>query len=104
MTQLSKLKKQLEQDLDRTDINFIIGRLSDSGFYRRRYKKRINNPDWDTVRKAQVSFADASERAVWIDTDDLNGEKQELHYIKPEGYEKLGERYVEAAVTLVRAK
>ena len=35
---------------------------------------------------------------------DLNGEKQELHYIKPEGYEKLGERYVEAAVMLVQAK
>ena len=52
----------------------------------------------------QESFADASERAVWIDTDDLNGEKQELHYIKPEGYEKLGERYVEAAVMLVQAK
>ena len=104
LASLNGLKKQLEQDLDRTDINFIIGRLSDSGFYRRRDKKRINNPDWDTVRKAQESFADASERAVWIDTDDLNGEKQELHYIKPEGYEKLGERYVEAAVTLVQAK
>ena len=86
------------------DINFIIGRLSDSGFYRRRDKKRIKNPDWDTVRKAQESFADALERAVWIDTDDLNGETQELHYIKPEGYEKLGERYVEAAVMLVKAK
>ena len=104
LARLNGLKKQLEQDVDRTDINFIIGRLSDSGFYRRRDKKRINNPDWDTVRKAQESFADASERAIWIDTDDLNGEKQELHYIKPEGYEKLGERYVEAAVMLVQAK
>ena len=104
LTSLNGLKKQLEQDLGRTDINFIIGRLSDSGFYRRRDKKRIENPDWDTVRKAQEAFADASERAVWIDTDDFNGEKQELHYIKPEGYEKLGERYVEAAVMLVQAK
>ena len=70
----------------------------------------------DAIRKESITpigipfakprnlFADASERAIWIDTDDLNGEKQELHYIKPEGYEKLGERYVEAAVMLVQAK
>ena len=55
-----------------------------------------------------IQFAFDSEAmhllAGWIDTDDLNGEKQELHYIKPEGYEKLGERYVEAAVMLVQAK
>ena len=104
LASLHGLKKQLEQDLKRTDLNFIIGRLSDSGLYRRRDKKRIENPHWEGIRKAQQAFADASQRAVWIDTDDLNGEKNALHLIKPEGYENLGKRYVKAAVELVKAK
>ena len=104
LASLNGLKKQLEQDLKRTDLNFIIGRLSDSGLYRRRDKKRIENPHWEEIRKAQQAFADASQRAVWIDTDDLNGEKNALHLTKPEGYETLGKRYVEAAVELVKAK
>ena len=104
LASLNGLKKQLEKDLKRTDLNFITGRLSDSGFYRRRDKKRVENPHWEGIRKAQQAFADASQRAVWIDTDDLNGEKNALHLIKPEGYETLGKRYVEAAVELVKAK
>ncbi len=104
LASLNGLKKQLEQDLKRTDLNFIIGRLSDSGLYRRRDKKRVENPHWEGIRKAQQAFADASKRAVWIDTDDLNGEKNALHLIKPEGYETLGKRYVEASVELVKAK
>ena len=104
LASLNGLKKQLEEDLQRTDINFIIGRLSDSGFFRRRDKKRVENLDWEEIRKAQQSFADASQRAVWIDTDDLNGEKNELHLIKPDGYSMLGERYVEAALKLLDGK
>ena len=104
LASLNGLKKQLEQDLKRTDLNFIIGRLSDSGFYRRRDKKRVENLHWEEIRKAQKSFADASQRAVWIDTDDLNGEKNELHLIKPGGYSMLGERYVDAALKLIDGK
>ena len=104
LASLNGLKKQLEQDLKRTDLNFIIGRLSDSGFFRRRDKKRVENLHWEEIRKAQQSFADASQRAVWIDTDDLNGEKNALHLTKPEGYETLGKRYLKAAVELVKAK
>ena len=103
LASLNGLKKQLEQDLKRTDLNFIIGRLSDSGLYRRRDKKRVENPHWEEIRKAQQAFAGASQRAVWIDTDDLNGEKIALHLIKPEGYETLGKRYVKASVELVKA-
>ena len=44
------------------------------------------------------------ERAVWIDTDDLNGEKNELHLINEGGYETLGKRYVDAALKLVNGK
>jgi hypothetical protein len=36
-----------------------------------------------------------------VNTDDLNGEKHSLHYVRPEGYRKLGERYVEAAKKLI---
>ena len=104
LASLKGLKKQLEEDLQRTDINFIIGRLSDSGFFRRRDKKRVENLHWEEIRKAQQSFADASQRAVWIDTDDLNGEKNELHLIKPDGYSMLGERYVDAALKLLDGK
>ncbi|MEO0413326.1 MAG: sialate O-acetylesterase [Verrucomicrobiota bacterium] len=103
LASLNGLKQQLEKDLERTDINFIIGRLSDSGFYQRRDRKLVENKDWQAVREAQETFADASDSAVWIDTDDLNGEKNQLHLIKPDGYAKLGERYVEAAVKLVKA-
>jgi hypothetical protein len=102
LASLNGLKKQLEQDLKRTDINFIIGRLSDSGFFRRRDKKRVENLHWEEIRKAQQSFADASQRAVWIDTDDLNGGKNALHLIKPDGYSTLGKRYVEAAKKLIK--
>ena len=101
LASLNGLKRQLEQDFERNDINYIIGRLSDSGFYRRRDKKRVGNQHWEEIRRAQEIFADASPRALWIDTDDLNGEKQELHLIKPEGYSKLGERYVEATKKLI---
>ena len=104
LASLNGLKKQLEEDLQRTDINFIIGRLSDSGFFRRRDKKRVENLHWEEIRKAQQSFADASQRAVWIDTDDLNGEKNALHLIKPDGYSMLGERYVDAALKLLNGK
>ena len=104
LASLNGLKKQLEEDLQRTDINFIIGRLSDSGFFRRRDKKRVENLHWEEIRKAQQSFADASQQAVWIDTDDLNGEKNELHLIKPDGYSMLGERYVDAALKLLDGK
>ena len=102
LASLNGLKKQLEEDLQRTDINFIIGRLSDSGLYRRRDKKRVENMHWEEIRKAQQAFADASLRAVWIDTDDLNGEKNALHLIKPDGYSTLGKRYVEAAKKLIK--
>lgn len=82
-------------DLGRKDINIIIGRLSDFGT-----KKRVN-PEWEKMRQLQVSITEQNPRAVWVDTDDLNGEKNDLHYVKPDGYKKLGERYVEAAKKLI---
>lgn len=102
LTSLNGLKGQLEDDLKRTDINYVVGRLSDSGFFKRSSGKPVENPQWDALRKAQMAFGDAHENAVWIDTDDLNGEKNELHYIKPDGYATLGERYAEQAIQLIK--
>jgi len=87
--------KQLETDLERNDINIIIGRLSDFGI-----KRRPSAP-WKELRRVQMSLADENPRAVWINTDDLNGEKDELHYVRPDGYRTLGERYVKAAGKLI---
>ncbi len=104
LASLNGLKKQLELDLKRTDINFVIGRLSDSGFFKRGSGQAVQNPQWDIVRKAQVAFADASKTSVWINTDDLNGENNALHYIKPDGYSELGKRYVNAVIKLLNKR
>ncbi len=87
---------QLEKDLNRKDINVIIGRLSDFGL------KKRSNPKWEEMRKTQMALANENPRVCWVDTDDLNGEKHSLHYVRPEGYRKLGERYVEAARKLIK--
>ncbi|HBU60533.1 MAG TPA: acetyl xylan esterase [Verrucomicrobiales bacterium] len=87
---------QLEKDLKRKDINVIIGRLSDYGL------KKRSNLKWEEMRKVQMELADENPRVCWVDTDDLNGEKNSLHYVRPEGYRKLGERYVEAARKLIK--
>ena len=87
---------QLEKDLNRKDINIIIGRLSDFGL------KNRSNRTWEEMREVQMKLGDENPRACWVDTDDLNGEKNSLHYVRPEGYRKLGERYVEAAKKLIK--
>ena len=87
---------QLEKDLNRKDINIIIGRLSDFGL------KNRSNPTWEEMREVQMKLGNENPRACWVDTDDLNGKKNSLHYVRPEGYRKLGERYVEAAKKLIK--
>lgn len=89
---LRGLIDQLQTDMKREDINFVIGRLSDFG--------NGGKNDWDVVRKAQVEVAEASERGAWVDTDDLNGPKNGLHY-NAEGYAELGKRFAEKALALV---
>lgn len=85
---------QLQADIDRKDINFVIGRLSDFGNDGKRYAH------WNQVRKAQVDVAQADPRGAWVDTDDLNGPKDDLHYTK-EGYDQLGQRFAEQAIELI---
>ena len=91
---LKGLLDQLAQDLQREDISVVIGRLSDHGV------DNPNIPDWNVIREAQVSLAEANPRREWVDTDDLNGPDDNLHLTK-DGYRILGERFAEAALKLL---
>ncbi len=91
---LKGLIDQLKEDLGRQDVNFVIGRLSDNG-------NGNKATHWDIVRQAQVEVAEADPRGAWIDTDDLNGPNNGLHYTK-DGYKTMGERFAEKAIALVR--
>ncbi len=85
------LIEQLRKDLKRPDLVVVIGRLSD-------YKK--GQPDWDTVRAAQVKVGESQPTFGWVDTDDLNGANNGLHYNKT-GYAELGRRFADKAVMLI---
>ena len=84
--------QQLRDDLKRPDMRFVIGRLSDN---------QAGKEGWDAVREAQVKVAEADKLGGWVDTDDLNGPKDDLHYTR-EGYDQLGERFAEKAADLIQ--
>ena len=90
-TNLEKLYGQLTEDLKRSDIRWVIGRLSDA---------RVGTPNWDKIRETQVEVADAQPLAAWIDTDDLNGPNDGVH-CPPEGYREMGVRFANEAVALI---
>ena len=91
-TSMRGLIDQLQSDLGRKDVNFVIGRLSD-------HKK--DHDGWNLVRKAQVDVAEADPRGAWLDTDALNGEGDGLHYTK-DGYDKMGEGFAAKAIELIK--
>jgi len=86
------LIEQLRTDLKRNDVTVVIGRLSDN---------LKNHAHWDGVRAAQVKVAEEDPLADWVDTDDLNGPKDGLHYDKP-GYAELGKRFAEKTIALLK--
>lgn len=89
------LLEQLETDLNRKPINFVIGRLSDFDMQNK------GAPHWTMVRDAQVAVANQHANIEYVDTDDLNGPKNELHYVKPAGYKELGARFAAKAIELI---
>ena len=95
-TSFASLIEQLRSDLHRKDLTFVIGRISDHGI-----KGGREIPDWPVVRDAQVKVAESDPLGAWVDTDDLNGANDGLHYDGP-GYVTMGERFAEAAIKLVR--
>ncbi|MBL7139607.1 MAG: hypothetical protein ISS74_01725 [Planctomycetes bacterium] len=88
---MAGLVEQLLSDLGRKDVNVVIGRLSDCN----------TDAHWTMVRQAQVQAAEADPRGAWVDTDDLNGPSNALHYTK-QGYAELGKRFAAKAVELIR--
>ena len=100
---LEGLYKQFSKDLGRSDVNFVIGRLSDFDLGNQKY------PHWTMVREIQAKVADANSRFTWVDTDDLNDGvnrrgkaiENDLHY-SAEGYKTLGKRFAENALRLIR--
>jgi hypothetical protein len=90
---LQGLFDQLETDLGRKDLFFVIGRLSDYDL------RDAHCPHWTMVRQAQMRVAGAHPRAGWVNTDDCNGPKNDLHYT-PEGYILFGQRLAEKALEL----
>lgn len=90
---------QLKKDLGREDLNFVIGRLSDFGLERKKFSS-----SWEMIRKVQVQVATTGQsHGAWVDTDDLNGDKNDLHYTS-DGYDKLGERFASSAIKLIMNK
>lgn len=100
---LQGLYGQLSDDLDRDDLNFVIGRLSDFDLENNRY------PHWTMVREAQVAVGSSNPRFTWIDTDDFNDGinnkgkqiKNDLH-MSEEGYYEMGKRFAEEAIRLIK--
>ena len=101
---LRGLLEQLSKDIGRDDVNVVIGRISDYDMNNEDMK------DWTRIREAQVEFAEAQPRTVWINTDDLNDGfskqgkpiKNDLHY-SVEGYKELGKRFAESAIRLIES-
>jgi lysophospholipase L1-like esterase len=87
----------LKSDLNLKSINFVIGRLSDHS----------DEKKWLQMRDVQAKLAEDAPNGEWVDTDDLNNitkdgkTKNDLHYSK-EGYKKLGERFAEKAIKLIK--
>lgn len=94
---------QLCKDLNRDDIDFVIGRLSDFDMENSKY------PHWTMIREIQVNVANLSPRFDWINTDDLNdginrnGDeiKNDLH-MSAEGYKIMGKRFADKAIQLIK--
>lgn len=95
---MQQLIADLRRDLDRPDMRFVIGRLSDFG--------KPDDKHWQAVRKAQVEVANADPLGAWVDCDDLNDKEKDgvkrddLHYTK-EGYALLGRRFARQARALI---
>jgi hypothetical protein len=101
-TSLTGLYSQLSQDLDRKDINFIIGRLSDFDMLNEKY------PHWTMIRDTQVKVGESNPRFDWVNTDDLNDGvnrggkeiKDDLH-MSSKGYITMGKRFAYKSIKLI---
>ncbi|GAA3559356.1 sialate O-acetylesterase [Snuella lapsa] len=99
---LEGLYKQLSDDLNRNDVNFVIGRLSDFDLQNSKYQ------DWTMIRDIQVKTAESNPRFDWINTDDLNDGivrngkpiENDLH-MSANGYITMGKRFADKSIELI---
>lgn len=97
------LYNQLSDDLERKDVNFVIGRLSDFDMANKKYVH------WTMIRDIQVNVAESNPRFDWINTDDLNDGvnrkgkkiKNDLH-MSTEGYVSMGKRFADKSIQLIK--
>lgn len=97
------LYSQLCTDLKRTDVNFIVGRLSDFGI------KNENYSDWNLIRAIQMKVGESNNRFGWINTDDLNNGMNrqgklidnDIH-MSLEGYKIMGKRFADKAIQSIK--
>ena len=89
-----RLLRRIKEDLERKDLGFVIGRINNS---------RMSDPNWKAMRDAQVKLAEDTDHGEWIDTDDLSGPEHGVHFPK-ENYSKLGQRFAEKAIDLIRKR
>jgi len=98
---LKKLITKLRRDLERPDMNVVIGRLSDAG-----EKKE----SWKAMRKIQMEIAGEDPSGAWVDCDDLNNKTKDgktqnaVHYNRPDGYITLGRRFARQGYALIKGK
>jgi hypothetical protein len=93
--------RQIKMDLGVPEINYILGRLSDSG---------VGKKDWDQIRAVQQRLGEAGPHSAWINTDDLNDDNvgkdgtplkpNQLHY-SAKGYQLLAERFARKLIELL---
>jgi|GEM_PF-46564 len=99
---LEGLLNQLRRDLNRNDIHFVLGRLSDYSL------DSGKHPEWQMMRDLQVAYAESSPLGAWVDTDDLNNKidpktgkpRNDVHYTR-DGYRIFGQRLAEKAIELI---
>jgi cephalosporin-C deacetylase-like acetyl esterase len=94
---LKGLFDQISEDMGRKDIHFIIGRISDFDLKNEKY------PHWTMVREAQVDVAKTYPHCALINTDDLNGNINDLHY-SDEGYKVFGKRLADKAIEMIKSE
>ena len=89
-----RLLGRIKKDLNRKDVGFVIGRINNA---------HMSDPNWKAMRDVQVKLAEDTDHGEWIDTDDLSEPEHGVHFPK-ENYQKLGQRFAEKAIELIRRK
>lgn len=93
---LKGLFDQISEDMGRKDIHFIVGRISDFDMKNEKY------PHWTMIRQAQMDVAKTYPNCALINTDDLNGDINDLHYTD-EGYKIFGKRLADEAIKMIKS-